>query len=79
MRLLGDIPTEDIPSLMSGRGRACPPFARGGVWVARHRGDGRGAPVLTSSTSALAEVAAARLDLVDPVDEDAMTAAFIRL
>lgn len=79
VRLLGYLPAREIPQLISGADALVHLSLAEGFGLPVIEGMACGAPVLTSSTSALAEVAGGAAYVVDPLDEDAITFALISL
>ncbi len=79
VRLLGYIPSEDVPPLISGADALIQLSLAEGFGLPVIEGMACGAPVITSSTSALAEVAGGAAIVVDPLDENAISGALINL
>ncbi|HEU0025537.1 MAG TPA: glycosyltransferase family 1 protein [Ktedonobacterales bacterium] len=79
IRMLGYLPGEDIPPLISGADALVYLSLAEGFGLPVVEGMACGAPVITSSTAALAEVAGDAGYLVDPVDEEAITSTLIQV
>lgn len=75
IRLLGYVPAEDIPPLMSGADALVYPSLEEGFGLPVLEGMACGVPVITSSRSAVAEVAGDAGILVDPLSEEAIATA----
>lgn len=78
-RMLGYLPPEDIPPLISGADALIHLSLAEGFGLPVVEGMACGAPVITSSTSSLAEVAGDAGYLVDPADESAISQALIAI
>lgn len=78
-RLLGYLPDADLPALLSGAIAFTFPSLYEGFGLPVLEAMACGAPVLTSSTSSLPEVAGDAALLVDPADTDAIAAGLVRL
>ncbi len=78
-RLMGYLPTEDIPALISGADALIHLSLAEGFGLPVVEGMACGAPVIASSTGAPAEIAGGAAFMVNPVDEDAITAALIQI
>lgn len=76
---LGFVPDDDLPALLSSADMLSYVSLQEGFGLPVAEAMGCGAPVLTSSVPALAEVAGDAAVLVDPTDERAMAAAIGRL
>ncbi len=79
VRFLGYLPDADLPALLSGATAFVFPSLYEGFGMPVLEAMACGAPVLTSNSSALPEVAGEAALLVDPRDTDAITAAIARL
>ena len=72
---LGHVPADDLPGLYAGAGVFCFPSFEEGFGLPVLEAMAAGAPVVTSATTATAEVAGAAGLLVDPGDPSALAAA----
>ena len=79
VRLLGYVPDADLPALLSGALAFAFPSLYEGFGMPVLEAMACGTPVLTSTTSALPEVAGDAALLVDPTDTNALAAALARL
>jgi glycosyltransferase involved in cell wall biosynthesis len=79
VRFLGYVPDADLPALLSGALAFLFPSLYEGFGMPVLEAMACGTPVLTSTTSALPEVAGNAALLVDPADTDAIAAAIARL
>ncbi len=78
-RLMGYLPAEDIPPLISGADALVYLSLAEGFGLPVIEGMACGAPVITSATGALAEVAGGAALTVDPLDEEAIAGALVRV
>lgn len=76
---LGFVPLSDLPALYAGSAAFCFPSLREGFGMPVLEAMAHGAPVVTSATSATAEVAGDDALLVDPRDPAAVGAALARI
>lgn len=76
---LGFVPLADLPALYAGSAAFCFPSLREGFGMPVLEAMAHGAPVVTSASSATAEVAGDDALLVDPLDPAAIGAALARL
>jgi glycosyltransferase involved in cell wall biosynthesis len=79
VRLLGYVPDDDLPPLLSGSLGLAFPSLYEGFGLPALEAMACATPVLTSNTSSLPEVVGDAGLLVDPLDVDAITAGLIRL
>lgn len=79
VRFLGYVPDEDLPALLSGATAFVFPSLYEGFGMPVLEAMACGAPVLTSATSSLPEVAGDAALLVDPADTGAIAAGLARL
>jgi glycosyltransferase involved in cell wall biosynthesis len=79
VRLSGYLPDPDLPALLSGALAFVFPSLYEGFGMPVLEAMACGAPVLTSSTSSLPEVAGDAAMLVDPADTDAIAAGIARI
>lgn len=79
VRLLGYVPDEDVTPLMSGALALVYLSLAEGFGLPVIEGMACGAPVITSATGALAEVAGDAAYLVNPTDEEAIAAAMVHV
>jgi glycosyltransferase involved in cell wall biosynthesis len=79
VRLLGYIPAEDLPPLISGADALIHLSLAEGFGLPVIEGMACGTPVITSSVGALAEVANSAALLVDPTDERAISSAIAQV
>jgi glycosyltransferase involved in cell wall biosynthesis len=79
IRVLGHVPAEDVPALISGAVCLAYPSLEEGFGLPVIEAMACGTPVLTSAASSLKEVARNAALLVDPTSEDAIAQALIRL
>jgi glycosyltransferase involved in cell wall biosynthesis len=75
----GYVPDEDLPALYNGAGLFCFPSLYEGFGLPVLEAMACGAPVVTSNTSSLPEVAGEAALLVDPYDVEAIAAAMQRV
>ncbi|MGK2949655.1 MAG: glycosyltransferase family 4 protein [Acidimicrobiales bacterium] len=78
-RRLGFVPSAERDALYAGAAAVCYPSLREGFGLPVLEAMAQGAPVVTSSTTATAEVAGNAALLVDPLDVDAIAGALDRL
>lgn len=79
VRLLGHVAQEALPALYQGASLFLYPTLYEGFGLPVVEAMASGAPVLTSNTSALKEIAGGHAHLVDPLDTERMARAIVRL